>query len=352
MRLLIVGSDKVYAIENFYARYLPENGWTVKQFPAQSRFYDYYQRGLLPKIFFKAGLSGILRQINREFRELADRFQPDIIWIFKGMEIYPSSIRWAKERGIRLVNYNPDNPFIFSGKGSGNRYLVESLPLYDLHLTYNHEIKVRLEKEYTIKTDILPFGFDLDEQLFRICSAQAEIPRLCFLGNPDQQRAAFLDGMAAAGIPVTVYGNHWQRFLKHPAIEVFGPVYSEEFWKVLRRYRVQLNLMRIHNEDSHNMRSFEVPGVAGIMLAPATSEHRRFFEDGKEAFLFDDLEEAIRMTRMILDLNGEAAGRIRQQARQRALQDGYSYRDRSRDVSGKLLELYQRSLPLARQDYD
>ena len=42
--------------------------------------------------------------------------------------------------------------------------------------------------------------------------------------------------------------------------------------------------MRIHNPDSHNMRSFEVPGVGGIMVAPDTKEHRIFFEVGKEIF--------------------------------------------------------------------
>src|ERR1700748_1967067 len=98
MRLMIVGSDKVYAIENFYVRYLRELGIEVAQFPAQSLFYDYYQRSLVNKLLFKAGVSGILSRVNVQFREEVAAFRPDIIWVFKGMEITPASLRWVKEQ--------------------------------------------------------------------------------------------------------------------------------------------------------------------------------------------------------------------------------------------------------------
>ena len=340
MRLMIVGSDKVYAIENFYARYLPENGVEICHFAAQSIFYDYYQRNLFHKLLFKAGLSGILKAVNRQFREKVVAFRPDIIWIFKGMEIFPSSIRWAREQHIKLVNYNPDNPFIFSGKGSGNDYITESFPLYDLHLTYNLAVQQEIKEKYHIPTAILPFGFDLSPELFAECATEEEVNRLCFLGNPDKKRAAFISELSAAGIPVDVYGNDWKDFVKDPAIHIFPPVYGKEFWQVLRRYRIQLNLMRTHNEDSHNMRSFEIPGVGGIMLAPATTEHRLFFTSGEEVFLFEDLRDCIRLANAILQMDKAWTDKVRQQARQRSQADGYSYRDRARMAFGHLQIIY------------
>ena len=337
---MIVGSDKVYAIENFYVRYLPESGPEVAQFPAQSLFYDYYQKNIVHKLLFKAGLSRILVSVNRQFRARVTAFRPDIIWVFKGMEIFPASLRWARDQQIKLVNYNPDNPFIFSGKGSGNKYVEQSLGLYDLHLTYNLEIQKRLERECDARTALLPFGFDLDHRLFEECAQQEEVLRLCFLGNPDEQRAAFIEGLAAAGLPVDVYGNDWGNFVRNPGIRIFPPVYQPEFWMVLRRYRIQLNLMRIHNEDSHNMRSFEIPGVGGVMLAPATTEHRLFFKDQEEAFLFADLDDAIRQARVLLEMDPQRIREVRHRARQRSLSGGYSYRDRARAVAGELKSLY------------
>ena len=118
MKLLIVGSDKVYAIENFYVKYLRELGVEVSHFSAQSIFYDYYKKHIFNKLVYRSGLSGIIKQINDRFKTAVEQFKPDIIWVFKGMEILPGSLEWAKAKSIFLVNYNGDSPFIFSGMGS------------------------------------------------------------------------------------------------------------------------------------------------------------------------------------------------------------------------------------------
>jgi spore maturation protein CgeB len=329
MKILIVGSDKIYAIENFYKKYLEQLGAEVKLFTAQNYFYSYYQKSLFNKILYRASLSGIIPEINRLFRQHVGEFKPDIIWVFKGMEITPQSLTWAKGRNIRLVNYNPDNPFIFSGRGSGNSNVTKSIPLYDLHFTYNLEVKKKLEEVYKLPVVYLPFGFDLSDGLFRECAEQGEILKACFAGNPDTKRACFIEKLAEGGIEIDVYGNQWDQFVKNPAITIHPPVYGREFWKILRRYRLQLNLMRMHNEDSHNMRSFEVPAVGGIMLAPDTPEHRLFFDDGKEVFLFSSIEHCVELAHSILNLSQTEADRIRLSARERSLHSGYSYQDRA-----------------------
>jgi spore maturation protein CgeB len=339
MKILIVGSDKVYAIENFYKKYLEERGQKVYLFTAQNYFYEYYQKSFFNKILYKASLSGIISKINGLFKTAVEQFKPDLIWVFKGMEITPDSLDWAKTKKIKLVNYNPDNPFIFLGPGSGNKNVTDSIPIYDMHFTYNLSVKERLEKDYRANTAFLPFGYDLSNQLFNICSEQEEIPRVCFAGNPDKDRAAFIENMAGAGIPIDVFGNNWGRSVNHSGVSVHEPVYGDDFWKVLRRYRVQLNLMRIHNLDSHNMRSFEVPAVGGIMLAPDTREHRFFFEDGREAFWFNGINEAVDKAKQILGMEKPMLEEIRKNARERSLRSGYSYRDRTNTALEKIKEL-------------
>jgi|RhiMetdeSRZDD1v2_1073273.scaffolds.fasta_scaffold16586_5 spore maturation protein CgeB len=328
MRLLIVGSDKVFAIENFYVRYLKESAIEMRLFTAQSIFYDYYQSSILHKILFKAGISPIIHKINSQFKQVVTEFEPQVIFIFKGMEIFPESLQWARQRGIKLVNYNPDNPFLFTGKGSGNMNVTNSIQLYDLHLTYDGDIKKELEQKYKIPTGILPFGFDLNDNLYNECAKQREVKKVCFLGNPDAQRAAFIDQLAEH-LPIDVYGNNWSKFVQGNNITVYEPVYGNEFWKTLYRYRVQLNLMRIHNPNSHNMRSFEVPGVGGIGLYPYTVDHALYFETGKEIFLYKDLAECINLSRTLLNMSDEEAFNVRSAARLKSLQAGYSYCNRA-----------------------
>jgi spore maturation protein CgeB len=329
MKLMIVGSDKIFAIENFYVRYLRQAGIEVYTFSAQSIFYDYYKESLLNKLIFKTGFSGILKKINLLFREAVEQFNPEVIWVFKGMEISPDSLLWTKNKGIKLLNYNPDNPFIFSGRGSGNQYVIDALPLYDLHFTYNLEIQQQLKDKYQARTAYLPFGFDISEELFNKCASQKEIGNVCFLGNPDRKRAGFLKALSDKNITIDIFGNSWNKFISGDGITIYPPVYGDELWKVLRRYRVQLNMMRIHNENSHNMRTFEVPGVGGIMIAPETKEHEMFFKNGKEIFLYKDATTCAAIIKQVLSLSYEEANQIRYNARDASLERGYQYKDRA-----------------------
>ncbi len=340
MKILIVGSDKVYSIENFYVRHMREAGAELENFPAQRIFYDYYQKSIVNKLIFRAGLSRILRKINNSLLERVEAFRPSVVWVFKGMEVLPSTLKKISARGVKIVNYNPDNPFIFTGAGSGNKHVKRSIGLYDLHFTYNLAIRRQLEKDYGAHTALLPFGYELDDSQYAEFRNEEEVLRVCFAGNPDAQRAAFLKALLDEGIPIDLIGNGWAGFVQHPSARIFDAVYKDEFWRVLRKYRVQLNLLRIHNEDSHNMRTFEVPGIGGIMLAPRTTEHTMFFKEGEEVFLFDGVPECIEKIRQLLAMTKEDATMIRGRARERSVTAGYSYRDRAVGALNYLKELY------------
>lgn len=300
------------------------------QFPAQSRFYDHYQKNTLNKLIYKAGVSDILKRINQDFIKEVEKFKPDIIWVFKGMEIFPESLKWAKSKHIKLVNYNGDSPFIFSGKGSGNKNVTGSISLYDLFLTYNPEDKKKVESKYQVRAEILPFGFDLHDQLFMDCCQLEEIKKVCFLGNPDLFRGKFITDLAAKGVRIDVYGNAWNQFVNHVNISVNDPVYNEGFWKTLRKYRVQLNLMRPHNLTSHNMRTFEAAGVGAIQLAPDTPDHKAFFKENQDIFLYSDADSCYNQVIKIMDLTDNKAMKIRNNVRLKSIKNGYSYKNRSK----------------------
>jgi spore maturation protein CgeB len=238
-----------------------------------------------------------------------------------------------------LINYNPDNPFIFTGKGSGNANITNSIDIYDFHFTYNLEIQKQLEEKHKAKTGFLPFAYDMSQELFDKCAQETEIVKVCFLGNPDKIRAAFLEQLAAKGVLMDVFGNDWNKFVSHKNITPYTPVYGNEQWKTLRKYRVQINLMRIHNEDSHNMRTFEVPGIGGIQVAPFTKEHQLFFEDGKEIFLYKNVDECVAKITYLLSLSNTQANELRVFARDAAINKKHSYKDRTLQVYNTLKSL-------------
>ncbi|MBS1946944.1 MAG: glycosyltransferase family 1 protein [Bacteroidetes bacterium] len=330
MRLMIVGSGSDYAIENFYVTHIENSGIEVYYFKAAKFFYEFYDRSISNKLVFRLGLSPIYKKINNLFKTAVEDFEPDVVWVFKGMEIFPETLQWAKNKKILLINYNPDNPFIFTGKGSGNKNITDSIGIYDFHFTYSYAIKNKIETSYNKPVSFLPFGFELPGPVFDLCCQQDELLKVCFLGNPDRQRAAFLHQLASRKIALDVYGHGWKRFVADQNIAIYPPVtYGDGFWKTLRKYRVQLNLMRIHNLDSHNMRSFEVPAVGGVMLAPDTLEHRLFFEEEKEIFLFSNVDACAEQVRNIIALEKNVADELRKKARARSITSGYSYKERA-----------------------
>lgn len=257
------------------------------------------------------------------------------------MEITPDTLQWLSFKGIKIISFNPDNPFVFTGLGSGNENVTKSIGLYDLHLTYNTAVLKKLKNDYKIHVEYLPFGFELDDASYQQATKEDEINKVCFLGNPDKDRAVFIEGLAANGIQIDIYGNDWKKFVSNKNIALFKPIYGDDFWKVLRKYRVQLNLMRIHNPDSHNMRTFEVPGVGGIMVAPDTEEHRNYFVADKEIFLFTDLASCINKIKYLLNLNKKEADSIRDNARTKSLTAGYTYKDRSKQALIAIQKLWK-----------
>jgi spore maturation protein CgeB len=197
--------------------------------------------------------------------------------------------------------------------------VTNSICLFDEHFTYDLDVKHRIEKEFGIKCTLTSFGFDQeaisDEELHTV----QEIKAVCFVGNPDEYRTQILKEILLKGLPLHVYGHDWDKFLNHPNLRIHGAVYEKEYYQTLRKYRVQLNIMRVHNLNSHNMRSIEIPGCGGIMLAPRTRDHAAFFKEGKDAFFYEDINELIMKVNEILAFEDSQMQQIKTQVREKTM---------------------------------
>lgn len=334
MKILIVGSKKEWAFENHYLKHMARCCDKIEIFEAHDMFYDYYYKSIVNKVKFRLGVSKIYNQINNLLLELLDKESYDIVWVFKGMEIYPKTLRKIKGKGIKLVNLNPDHPFIYTSKGSGNKNVLDSIPFFDLHLCYNLNVKNKIENETGVRSEWLPFGYEQRDEN-EVITEDKEIKRACFIGNPDEYRAKTLKKLAAKGIPMDMYGNNWKAWIGQNEgldIKCFKPIYKEEFDETAIKYRLQLNIFRPHNDNSHNMRTFEMPGLGCIMLAPDSEEHQMFFKVKEEAYFYTDIDDMALQAEEILKMPFSQAVKIRQSAVQRSLRSGYSYSSRAKTV--------------------
>jgi spore maturation protein CgeB len=338
MKILISGSDNQHAIENIYSKYLNELGIPTTIYAGLNILGNFIEKSFFNRVRNRLGLvQDVYTKISKGLEEIIEEEKPDVLLIFKGMEILPKTIQRIKQKKVFIANYNPDHPFIFSGRGSGNANVTQSVSLYDLHFCYSKLLMKEIEQKYKIPTAFLPFGFELSQQDYEICQQEIEIPKVCFLGNPDNERVAFIKELVALKIPITIHGYHWHKYLKNSDyVTLLDVCHQLDFWKTLKKYRLQLNILRKHNVDSHNMRTFEIPAVGGIQLANDTTEHRFFFEDGKDIFLFNNVSECAEKIKFILDSHPQKLEEIKNHARKKSLQEDYSYKNRANTVRNLL----------------
>jgi spore maturation protein CgeB len=310
--ILIVGSKESHCIESYYAKYLNELGVHTTIFNSA----DYYELSLFNRVRNKLGDLSFYKQLNKSLIAFCSNHKPQVVWIFKGIEFFPETLTQIKKMGIYLVNYNPDHPFIRTFASGGGKNIEECLPLYDFHFCYSIDLCEKIKNDFSIPTAWLPFGFELSQRQLELAMQEPQVNTVCFLGNPDKYRTATINTIANAGIPIHIYGHDWHKWLKASKnITLHNAVYGDLFWQKLRCYKMQLNVFRPHNEGSHNMRTFEVPAVGGIELAPDSKEHS------------------------ILKLSTAEEKLVRENALQKSFEKEYSYKARAKTVSVTLNEI-------------
>ena len=268
--------------------------------------------------------------------EEIDRFNPDCLLVFKGAEILPRSILYANQKKILTANYNPDNPFIFISYGNGKRNISKTITTYRCHFTYNLET-AKILKKINPNTFVIPFGVNSTATENDILPEHAEKLKVCFYGGPDKKRYEFLNLLAAHGIDIDLYGNGWKNKNLHDRISLFPEVTGENLGHLIRSYRIQLNILSLHNEQSHNMRSFEIPAHFGIQLAPKTVEHEDFFQNEVSIFLYDSLEDAVKIITRLSNLSYHDAIVLRRNSYIAAVK--HSYKNRISNFSDILINL-------------
>ncbi len=277
-------------------------------------------------------LSGKL--YNSQLKKVLQNENPDVFFVFKGMNVWEDTVSWAVSRGIYSVNFNPDHPFIFSGRGSGNDIVRKSIKLYNCHLTYSRTIRDYL-RSYGVESELIPFGYDLPAGWSTLKESVQEEISGAFIGNADDDRLYWMSQffLSYKNNKFVFYGHGWERLQKDMKnVELRSPVYGTDFWAAMRRHRFQLNVMRVHNLDSHNMRSVESLAAGAIGLHPSTNDHQEWIEHGKNGFLFHSFADAGMTGSKLLRLDQKFVRDLRKQAESRSISLKASYAERSQQI--------------------
>jgi spore maturation protein CgeB len=337
LSILYVGRDEGTCLQR--ARALADLGHEVVHLPAgippmTTPRYQLYR--LARRLRPSPDVYGTNRALLREVR----RRRPDVVWVDRGLSVRASTLRALKRRqpGLPLVSYSPDD--MLNPSNQSPAYL-ESVPLYDLHVTTKSYNATELEQLGA--PSVLFVDNAYDPAVHRpLQLSEAEQARwaadLGFVGHCAQERAEWMLRLAREGLRVTVRGPAWREWAGcHPLLEVHdGFVEPADYAAVVNATKINLGFLRKENRDLQTTRSIEIPACGGFLLAERTEEHLGLFREGEEAEFFGSFEELLRKARHYLTHEDERRA-IAAAGLRRCREDGYSNQERLRRVLEQLL---------------
>ena len=222
----------------------------------------------------------------------------DVVWIDKGLTVAPETLKYIKEKSpnTKIVSYSPDNMAL---RHNQSQQYLECIPIYDYHFTTKSYI---LDAMRSLGAKKISFYNKLYESTYHkpLNLTEEEISKfreggdVGFIGAWEKERCDSILFLCRNGIKVKVYGDSkWRSYKGTPNLSINPPLYSQEYSKALQAFKISLCFLRKMNKDQQTSRTMEIPACGGFMLAERTEEHKRLFEEDKEAAFFSSNEELL-----------------------------------------------------------
>jgi spore maturation protein CgeB len=299
-RILIIGAFGPGDLAASYARGFEELGLEVVRFDSDEAYLGssrlarnrYLRRALRPWLW---------HTVNQTTMTVARTVRPQLVLAVKAAYLNADTVQQLRrELGMPFVNYYPDNPYcgvpLNPRKTSAQRRdLLTVLQQYSRVWAWEPALTARLQKD-GVEAAYLPFGFDppLDHPAPRAgsCGDCAGDHRVVFVGQHSDKREDHLSAIRRHA--VAVWGSRWprarRRFDGRHAIHHTRAA-AGETTRLYAAADVSLNVVDDLNMPGHNMRTFEIPGSGGVMVATHTAEQAAIFPDGEAALYYRDAAE-------------------------------------------------------------
>lgn len=296
-RLLLIGSSIPERLEDFYARSFRKLGIEVTVFDPEAAALRLDRHRILTRVTLP------LRHHLVHFALLAFYKQPkwDAVFVIKGQWLAADTIDICRKRALSIpwIVLNPDSPFD-AGRGTASRHVKESIPLYDIYFIWSRELLAQLHEAGARRAVYLPFAHEEElhypAPIGAIDTALAE--SISFVGTYDSNRASILEGIA--DLPLIIFGGGWGGLPMRSPLRrrLTGQVaVGAHLRRVTTSSAACLNILRAQNYGSHNMRTFEVPAMSGVMITHRSAEQQEFFPENQASLMYhgrDELRERVR----------------------------------------------------------
>ncbi len=271
----------------------------------------------LGPIHFRTGYRLLSSSVTKWLAHEVQSVKPDFVWVNSGELFGPGCLKILKQLACPIILYNNDDP---TGGRDGRRFdsLLKALPYYDLAVV-RREINVSEYKARGVDHVIRVF-MSYDEEAHKPFEKDSDIPEelrseVAFIGTwmRYEKRDEFLLELVDAGIPVSIWGDRWQKSPHFQALKSNwrGPALAgRDYVAAMQGAKICLGLLSSGNRDLHTRRSVETTYAGGLLCAERTTEHQQMYKEGVEAVFWSDTKECIQACKQLLE-NDEEREKIR-----------------------------------------
>ncbi|WP_259070310.1 CgeB family protein [Mucilaginibacter sp. X4EP1] len=261
--------------------------------------------GPAAKIFKQSSLMRNDKLLGKDLIALGKQTNPDVIWIEWATELRPSVLNELRALTSHplLISFQDDNPW---GKRRGDRWMWRNyfkvVPFFDLHLVKRESDIANLKGLGGKNFRMWKHG--VYSPLFHPLAEPVKKKHpVSFVGTCIDGRVQLIEYLLTNNVDIHVFGNRWDQRSNlpkrypanfHPSAE--GEVYAD----VIHQSQICLGLVSHSNQDEWTMRTYEVPGSAGLLLAERTPVHEALFEEDKEMAFFSTAEECLKKIENLL----------------------------------------------------
>jgi hypothetical protein len=249
---------------------------------------------------------------------------------------HPETIRQIRNFvGVPFVNYYPDHPYIGvrwdpREPSTLRRDLIEVLRQYSIVWMWERSLVERLQRD-GVDAKYLPFAVDPEVSWSKsvaeglhcdICNLNHDV---AFVATYTRFRCA--EVAAIRKHTIAIWGDNWPQKWKTPSGQhrAHPPIWGSAVGDIYAKAVVSLNVLNAENLGGPNMRTFEVPGSGGVMLARYSSEQHEFFPENEAAVYYRTAAEIDDKIDWVL-CDPELRARIRRNAARLAAEHTYDVR--------------------------
>ena len=255
----------------------------------------------------------------------------EFVLVVKGLNLSRRALNELKKSGAFVVCFNPDDPYNLASSGPR---ILDCIPLYNHYFIWSKRIREKIFSQYGVPSTYLPFA--ADPKLHRLPAkpnVQRVKSRISFIGNWDDERENWLDCVERKDL-LRLYGVNWERKLRSPDLKTCvanRAVVGKDLSLQVNSSQINLNILRVQNKGSCNMRTFEIPISGGFQLHEYSEEVACLFEEGKEIEFFRNAEELNKKINYYLE-NPVLTAAIAKAGREKMFSENHFYLDRAAKI--------------------